>query len=312
MLLGRESERARIDDLLARARNGTSGVLVLRGEAGIGKSALLDYAAEHATGATVMRVRGIESEVELGFAGLHELLRPVLDLLEQLPPPQAAAVRGALGLSAAAAAERHLVGAGTLGLLGLLAETRPVVVLVDDAQWLDGQSAAALLFAARRLLADAVAVLVALRSGEPSRFDGAGLDELTLDGLGPADARELLGTYAGRPIAIETAEWLHAATGGNPLALTELAAEAPRLRPGPVIDHVTVGARIEHALGRRLDTLDAAARGALLAAAVADDDAMAPVLGAGGSLAGLEAAEAAGLIELSAGRVTFRHPLVRS
>ena len=178
MLLGRDAERARIDALLERAREGTSGVLVIRGEAGIGKSALLEYAAGRAGAATVLRARGIESEVELAFAGLHELLRPVLGELDRLPAPQADALRGALGLSPAPA-ERHLAGAA---LLGLLAETEPVV-LVDDAQWLDGPSAAALLFAARRLLADAVAVIVAVRSGEPSAFDGAGLDDLDLEGL---------------------------------------------------------------------------------------------------------------------------------
>src|SRR5919206_490502 len=316
MLLGRDSECARVDELLARAGEGTSGVLIVRGEPGIGKSALLEEAAARAPEATVMRARGVESEVELAFAGLHELLRPVLDTVERLPLPQAAALRGALGLAPAAAAERHLVGAGTLALLGLLAEQRPVLVLVDDAHWLDPPSAAALLFAARRLLADAVTVLVAVRTGEPSAFDGAGLDELALDGLPPGAARELLDSHAGRPIAADTAEWLHAATGGNPLALTELAAEAPRLRPGPVGDHVSVGARIEHALGRRLDSIGPQAGRALLAAAVADADALEPVLrtanALGGSLAGLEAAEATGLVELAPGRVTFRHPLVRS
>jgi DNA-binding CsgD family transcriptional regulator len=310
MLLGREAELARIDELLGAAREGTSGVLVIRGEPGIGKSALLEHAAQ-APGVTVLRARGIESEVELGFAGLHELLRPVLDALERLPAPQAAALRGALGL-APAVAERHLAGAGTLGLLATLAETAPVVVLVDDAQWLDRPSAAALLFAARRLLADAVAVLVAVRAGEPSAFDDAGLGELRLDGLAPAAARELLAAHAGRPVAADTADWLHAATGGNPLALTELAAEAPRLRPGPVGDHVAVGARIEHALGRRLDAAGPEAARALLAAAVADDGALAPIVAAGGSLAGLEAAEAAGLVTLGPGQVAFRHPLVRS
>jgi DNA-binding CsgD family transcriptional regulator len=307
MLLGRDAERARVGELLDRARAGTSGVVVIRGEAGIGKSALLEHAAAQAGDALVLRARGVESEVELAFAGLHELLRPVLGELDRLPAPQAAALRGALGLSPAPP-ERHLVGAA---LLGLLAETEPVV-LIDDAQWLDRPSAAALLFAARRLLADAVAVILAVRSGEPSAFDGAGLDEIVLDGLPTDAARALLDAHAGRPVAADTAAWLHAATGGNPLALKELAAEAPRLRPAPVGDHVTVGSRIEHALGRRLDSVAPEARGSLLAAAVADDDALGPILGAGASVDALEAAEAAGLVSLSAGRVAFRHPLVRS
>ena len=172
-------------------------------------------------------------------------------------------------------------------------------MLVDDAQWLDGPSAAALLFAARRLLADAVAVIVAVRTGEPSAFDGAGLDDLDLEGLPTDAARMLLDAHAERPVAADTAAWLHAATGGNPLALTELAGEAPRLRPAPVGDHVTVGSRIEHALSRRLDSVGPEAHGALLAAAVADDDALGPVLGAGATVEALESAEAAGLVSLS-------------
>ena len=310
MLLGRDTEQRRIEALLAAARDGRSGVLVLRGEAGIGKTALLEHAASTAgADALVLRVRGVESEVEIAFAGLHQLLAPVLDTLERLPAPQAGALRGALGLSAAADAERHLAGAGTLAVLGLLAETRPVLVLADDAHWLDRPSASALLFAARRLLADAVVVLVAVREEEVSAFDGAGLDELVLSGLEEGPARALLEARAGRPIAAATSAWLHAATAGNPLALSELAREAPRLRPGPVADPLAVGARIERALGRRLDTLDAGARAALLALAVADDDALGPLTD---SLEGLEAAERAGLVVLAPGRAAFAHPLVRS
>jgi DNA-binding CsgD family transcriptional regulator len=316
MLLGRASECEWIEGLVARARDGTSGVLVLRGEPGIGKTALLEHAAAAAGAATILRVRGVESEVEVAFAGLHELLRPVLGELGRLPAPQAAALEAALGLGPAAAAERHLVGAATLGLLAALAEERLVVVLADDVQWLDRPSASALTFAARRLLADAVAVLLAVRGEEASPIDGAGLEELMLPGLAAEPARALLEAHAGRPVAADTAGWLHSATGGNPLALVELAGEAPRLRPGPVGDHVPIGARIERALARRLDRLPADALRALLAVAVADGDAIDPVLRAaeslGGSLAGLEAAEAAGLVSLAAGRVAFRHPLVRS
>jgi DNA-binding CsgD family transcriptional regulator len=316
MLLGRAAECEHIERLVAQARDGKSGVLVLRGEPGIGKTALLEHAAAAAGGATVLRVRGVESEVEVAFAGLHELLRGVLGELGRLPGPQRAALEAALGLAPAATGEPHLVGAATLGLLAALAEERPVVVLADDAQWLDGPSASALTFAARRLLADAVVVLLAVRAGEPSPIDAAGLEELVLDGLAAEPARELLAARAARPVAADTAGWLHAATGGNPLALVELAAEAPRLRPGPVGDHVPIGARIERALGRRLDLLPAEARPAMLALAVADGDELEPVLAAarelGGSLGALEAAEAAGLVSLAAGRVAFHHPLVRS
>ena len=316
MLLGRAPECERIERLVAQARTGVSGVLVLRGEPGIGKTALLEHAAAAAGAATVLRVRGVESEVEVAFAGLHELLRPVLGEFGRLPGPQRAALEAALGLAPAAAGEPHLVGAATLGLLAALAEERLVVVLADDVQWLDGPSAAALTFATRRLLADAVAVLLAVRAGEPSPIDGVGLEELVLSGLAAEPARELLAAHAARPVAADTAGWLHAATGGNPLALVELAGEAPRLRPGPVGDHVPIGDRIERALRRRLDRLPAEAWPAMLALAVADDDELEPVLTAarelGGSLGALEAAEAAGLVSLAAGRVAFRHPLVRS
>jgi DNA-binding CsgD family transcriptional regulator len=316
MLLGREAECERIERLVARARDGESGVLVLRGEPGIGKTALLEHAAASAGAGTVLRVRGVESEVEVAFGGLHELLRPVLDERERLPPPQRVALERALGLVAGAGPEPQLVGAATLGLLAALAEERPVLVLADDVQWLDGASASALTFAARRLLADAVAVLLTVRAGEPSRIDAAGLDELELTGLAAEPARALLDAHAAHPVAGDTAGWLHEATGGNPLALVELAAEAPRLRPGPVGDHIAVGHRIERALGRRLDRMSEEATRSLLAAAVADGDELEPVLGAaraaGGSLAGLEEAEAAELVHLAAGRIAFRHPLVRS
>jgi DNA-binding CsgD family transcriptional regulator len=159
-------------------------------------------------------------------------------------------------------------------------------------------------------------VLLTVRAGEPSRLDVAGLDELELTGLAAEPARALLDAHAAHPVAGDTAGWLHEATGGNPLALVELAAEAPRLRPGPVGDHIAVGHRIERALGRRLDRLSEAAARSLLAAAVADGDELEPVLGAaraaGGSLAGLEEAEAAELVHLAAGRIAFRHPLIRS
>src|SRR3954451_15182838 len=182
MLLGRDAECERIERLVDRARRGESGVLVLRGEPGIGKTALLEHAEASAGTATVLRVRGVESEVEVAFGGLHDLLRPVLGERDRLPPPQRAALERALGLAPGAAAEPQLVGAATLGLLAALAEERPVLVLADDVHWLDGPSASALVFAARRLLADSVAVVLALRTGEPSPIDAAGLEELALTG----------------------------------------------------------------------------------------------------------------------------------
>src|SRR4051794_8357870 len=210
MLLGRVAERDRIHGLLTRSRAGTSGVLVIRGEPGIGKTALLDDVAAHAESATVLRARGMESEIELAFAGLHELLGPALRALDRVPAPQAAALRAALGLESGGAAERHLVGAATLALLGALAEERPVLALIDDVHWFDAPSAGAITFAARRLLADAVTVVFALRTGEPSPVEGAGFEELALTGLTPDEARALLGEHARRPVGEATASWLHA------------------------------------------------------------------------------------------------------
>src|SRR3954447_3347365 len=231
MLLGRAEETERIDALIAAARAGKGGALVLRGEPGIGKSALLDHALSRAAGVTVLRARGVESEVTIAFAGLHELLRPALGAIGRLPPRQAGALRSALGLAPAAGGEHHLVGAATLGLLDVLAEDGPVLVAIDDLHWLDGPSAGAVVSAARRLLAAPVAVLLAVRAGDPSAADGAGLPEIELAGLGAGPARALVEAHAGRPVAAETAAWLHETTGGNPLALVELAVEAPRLRP---------------------------------------------------------------------------------
>ncbi len=302
MLLGRAPECERIERLVADAGAGASGVLVVRGEPGIGKSALLEHAAEVAGDATVLRVRGVESEVEVAFAGLSELLRPALGELGRLPAPQARALDAALGLAPAAAAEPQLVGAGTLGLLAALAEQRPVVVLADDVHWLDRPSSSALVFAARRLLADAVAIVFALRAGEAPAVEAAELDTLTLTGLAAGPARRLLAAHAARPVAEDTAAWLHAATGGNPLALVEAAAEAPRLRPGPVGGQVPIGARLERSVGRRLDALPEAARRALLAAAVADAEAIEPVLAAARALGEREGSAGAGAPAEGGGR----------
>ncbi|WP_312858495.1 ATP-binding protein, partial [Pseudonocardia pini] len=162
-LTGRESECVRLDALLDAAREGTSAALVLRGEAGAGKSALLDHAVDRAPDLLVLRGIGLESEAELPFGALHSMLYPHLDLLEAIPEPQAAALRGAFGLTGTPVENRFLIGAGTLSLLAALAERQPVLCLVDDAQWLDQGSSEALLFAARRFHADAIAMLFAVR-----------------------------------------------------------------------------------------------------------------------------------------------------
>ena len=173
MLLGRDHERHEIEKALARARSGASATLALVGETGIGKTALLDYAAERATGMRVLRARGIKSEAQIPFGSLLELLRPALAMLDDIPEPQAVALEGALALRRGMAQERFAVGAATLSMLAAYAEQAPVAVLVDDAQWLDVSSGQALLFAFRRLVADPIAVFIAVREGEPSLLDGA-------------------------------------------------------------------------------------------------------------------------------------------
>src|SRR5215469_10564121 len=182
-LLGRDPECAAIDMLLEDARAGIGGALVVRGEPGIGKSALLGYARQRATPMLVLSAVGVEAESDLAFAGLHELLRPVLICLGELPDIQSQALAGALGLAPSTHADRLLISAAVLGLLAAAAEDRPTLCVVDDAQWLDRPSADALVFTARRLRAERLAILFGAREGETTRFEAAGLAEITLTGL---------------------------------------------------------------------------------------------------------------------------------
>src|SRR6516165_9658525 len=191
-LLDRTNEREVLDELLAHVRKGQSGVLVVRGEAGIGKTALLRYAARHATGFRVAQVTGMEAEMELPFAGIHQLCAPLLDQLYALPEPQKDTLNVALCLAPGEVPDRFLVGLAVLGLLSAVAEERPLLCLVEDAQWLDDASGLILGFLARRLVAESVAIVVTVR--EPNnRRDFRGLPELTLRGLAEEDARALLG-----------------------------------------------------------------------------------------------------------------------
>src|SRR3954453_10191369 len=178
MLVGRDAEAAVLDRLLDTARDGRSGVLVIRGEAGVGKSALLEYARSRADGMSILQGAGVEVESELAYAGLHLLLRSKFDRIDALPEPQAAALRAAFGLSSETVDERYLVALGVLGLLAEIAENRPLVCLIDDAQWLDQASADALLFAARRFIAEPLLLVFAVRDDLSRPFETAGLPEL--------------------------------------------------------------------------------------------------------------------------------------
>jgi DNA-binding CsgD family transcriptional regulator len=316
MLVGREVEAERIGGLLSGARRGTSGVLVVRGDPGIGKSALLQYAEDSALGMAVLKARGIESEAEIAFSGLFELLRPALALIDRIPSQQAQALGGALRLSAAVNRDRFIIGAATLSLLAAYAEEAPLIVLIDDAHWIDASSSDALTFAVRRLLAEPILVVVAVRTGEESAFDAAGLPQLELGGLDADAAKALLTEQAGSTIRPEVIDWLYRSTAGNPLALVELAANAPHLGVEPFDRPLTVETRVERAFARRVQQLSAAARQSLVIAAAAGSGDLGPLTraldSAGLEPAVLEEAESVGIIRIGEQTLEFRHPLMRA
>lgn len=313
MLFGRAEERRRIEALLDAARSGQSTMLGFVGEPGIGKTALLSYAAERAEGFQVLRARAVEAESHIPFSSLLELLRPVLDKLGGIPGPQAVALESALALRPALPTERFAVGAGVLSLLAAAADQAPVAVVIDDAQWLDASSAEALRFTIRRLVADPVAVFVAAREGEPSLLDEGGLPAARLGGLEQDDAIALLGDTV-RPELVGGAL---RATGGNPLALLELAKGFdPLALDSPRGGVVPVPTAISREFLRRARDLDDDALFLVTLAAAHDDGDCAIVERAAGFLgldfAPIAAAEATGLLSLREGRIEFRHPLVRS
>ena len=317
-LYGREAERSAIQALLEAARASRSGVLVIRGPAGVGKSALLRDAIEWADGMLVLEARGIESEAELAFATLHQLLRPVLGRIDALPRLQARALRAALGLEQGSIDDRFLVSVAVLTLLAEAGGQLPVLCVLDDAQWLDEASANALVFVGRRLEAEGVVLLFAARDGDRRRFDGAGLPELRAGGLDRAAVASLLTDRAGVPVADEVCDLLVEHTGGNPLALIELPAvlTAGQLsgdEPLPLPLPLTEG--VERTFLDRAHRLDEEAQAFLLVAAADDTGRLATVVAAADRMgvgSGLDAAERAGLIHVRATRLDFYHPLVRS
>ena len=315
--LDRTSEREALDQLLAHVHEGQSAVLVIRGEAGIGKTALLRYAARHASGFRVAQVAGAEAEMELPFAGIHQLCAPLLDQLDALPQPQQEALNVALGLASGDVPDRFLVGLAVLGLLSAAAEERPLLCLVEDAQWLDAASGMVLGFVARRLLAESVAVVVSVR--EPStRHDFDGMPDLLLHGLAEEDARTLLmGAVPGR-LDDRVRDRIVAETRGNPLALLDLprSMSAAELAGGfELLPATDLPGHLEQQYHQRAGELpEATQRLLLLAAAEPIGDATliwraAQALGIDRS--SLAPAEDAQLVEIGA-RVRFRHPLVRS
>jgi DNA-binding CsgD family transcriptional regulator len=314
-LQGRRDECAVLDRLIEAVRAGESRTLVLCGEEGAGKTALLDYLAGHARGCRVARAAGVQSEMELAFAVVHQLCAPMLGHVERLPVPQREALRTAFGMSAGPAPDRFLIGLAVLGLLSDVAGNRPLVCLVDDQQWLDRASAQVLAFVARRLEAESVGLIFAARkAGE----ELGGLPELMVEGLRDGDARALLDSVFTGPLDAQVRDQIVSEARGNPLALLEL----PRgLTPAELAGGfglpgaVPLPGRLEDSFQRQLDALPAETRRLVQLAAA--DPVGDPVLvwraaerlgiGAGAETAAAEA----GLLEFGA-QVRLRHPLVRS
>src|SRR5215472_5203456 len=310
-LRGRANELTVLGRLIEAVRSGESQVLVITGEPGVGKSALLDYLAEQASGCLVVRALGVQSEMELAFAGLHQLCAPMLNRLVRLPVPQREALQTALGLSAGPAPDRFLVGLAVLSLLSEAAAERPLVCLVDDQQWLDSASAQALGFVARRLMAEPVGLVFATR--DPGD-ELAGLPELAVEGLPEGDARTLLDSVLAGPLDARVRDQIVTETRGNPLALLQL----PRgLTPAQLAGGFglagtrPLSGRIEESFLRQIQALPPEARRLLQLAAADPSGDMSLVWRAAGRLgipvqAGAPAVEAE-LAEFSP-RVRFRHP----
>ncbi len=315
-MIGRERECARLDELLDDVRNGHSRALVLRGDPGVGKTALLEYATGRAGGFRVLRAVGIESESKLAFSGLHQLLLPVLGELHQVPEAAAEALSRALALAAPGEVNPFLAYAAVLQLLAAEAEREPLLAVLDDAHWLDPASAEAITFAARRLEAESVGVLFAVREGEATRLDTRGIPDLRIEGLSAEEAHELLSGADGGSIAAGVAERLVDATAGNPLALLEIPrtlSDAQRSGMESLDDPIAVGESVERAFLSRARSLSPEAREALLVAAASDSGDLAAIARAcDSSAASLDEAEAAGLVQARGGELSFRHPLVRS
>jgi DNA-binding CsgD family transcriptional regulator len=317
-VFGRDSEAAVVQRLLVAAREGISGTLVVVGEPGVGKTELMRHAVDAATGMRILKARGVESESELAFSGLHDIFRPVLSRLDQIPAPQAAALAGALGLGPPVAPSRLTIYAGVLSLLAAAAEELPAVAVIDDAHWLDTSSRDALLFAARRLEAEGVLMLFAVRDDESQPFDKAEIPKLRLQGLDRAATRQLLVQTVSRDLRQSLVDGLYDATGGNPLALVEIGT-ATRLGD---VDEASLSRgllpamTVEHAFLRRVDRVSQDARRALLVAAAnrsrrrATAEVACAELGLGADA--LDDAVSAQLLVADSVHVELRHPLLRT
>jgi DNA-binding CsgD family transcriptional regulator len=316
VLIGRAEERTRVDELLKKGRVGMSAALIVHGDPGIGKSRLLEYLIAEAEGFIVLRAHPLEAEVELPFAGLSDLLRPLLPLLDRVPAPQAGALSAALALGPPAPGDRFAVAAATLSMLALGAEAAPLLVAVDDAHWLDGPSREALLFAARRLGREGV--LVVLASRDLPWLEAAGIDRLAITGLTENEAGALI-DESKRAISAGVREQLIGDTAGNPLAILEaldVLSDAQLAGTELIASPLPVGDDLGHGFVRKLEPLPADTRAALLVAAASDTGDLREIARALATL-GLEQSALApgvgeGLIAIQPTLVEFSHPLVRS
>jgi AAA ATPase domain len=319
MLCGRDAERARIGELIAATRRSQSGALVVRGEPGIGKTALLEDTRERADDMHVLTACGVESESELPFAALHQLVHSALRYVERIPEPQAKALRGALGLAETESTERFLVSAACLSLLSELSERRPVLCLVDDAHWLDNATADALLFVARRLEAEGILMVFATREGDVRSFEATGIPSLLVGALDAESSATLLERGAGLDVDVTVIDRLVEQTNGNALALLEVpAALTPAQLAGtePLPEALPLTRRVEEIFLERVRRLPEDTQRLLLVAAADDSEQLGLVLAAAAELGvderELDVAERSGLLEVYGTRLEFRHPLVRS
>lgn len=316
-LRGRDDECETLLGLLRSARSGRSGVLVVHGDAGIGKTALLDYLVDQASDCRVLRAAGVETEMELAFAGLHQLCHPLLDGVDELPPPQAEALGTAFGMRSGSPPDRFLIGLGVLTLLSEHTGDRPLVCVIDDAQWLDQASLQGLTFVARRLAAESVVMVFAARPGD-SEQAWMGLPRLAVAGLRQSDATAILLSVVATPMDERVRDRILAETRGNPLALMELPRwmSSTELTFGPQQGGLdTVTDRVEDGFRRQLEPLSEETRRLLLIAA-AEPLGDIRLFSRAAEQLGLRTlaaspAETAGLIDVR-GRIRFRHPLVRS
>lgn len=317
MLQGRTGEVERLRRLLEEAAEGKSSALVIRGDAGAGKSVLLEFVCESAPEESlVLRAQGVEFESDLPYAGLHQLLRPILHRADLLPSAQRSALRGALGLDSSGTSDTHNVSLAVLTLLGEAGAGQPVVAVVDDVQWLDHESKRVLTFAARRLHAEGVLMLFAARS---AGVELSALPELALGPLDVSAAAAILTKASGILASQDVAQHVVSATGGNALAIAELATMLSTEQVSgqvPLPLNLPVSAGAERLFAPRIDALSAPGRIALLTAAAEDTGATSVVLSAvdrlGGSGDDLEEAERVGLVHVDSASIGFRHPLVRS